>query len=199
MVHVDSCLQELDLRPSQHRGSTFINVHGHPLDHIATATSPARCSSRSSSKCSSRRSSSKTSSRNSSKNDEKGQVCGPEHFFYDKDTYTGVHRYGGPPKGTEGSSLQLRPSMHLESSLGDSRHLRASNISRGRRQLDMVESIVERSSTSPHTAEQWEMRRSRSLGATGHLSSTNSRRTFAVHASSHSSGRKSPGLVHNLL
>lgn len=116
MLHLKSCAQELTLRSCFHNGTTFIELNGHPLDNIVAPASPARCISRSAS-TSSTRTSSKNSSRSSSKtDDENRQLKGPERFFYDKGTYTGVHKNGGPTtKGKDGFPLQLRPSMHLGS------------------------------------------------------------------------------------
>merc|ERR1712232_588989 len=142
------------------------------------------------------RSSSKSSSRNSSKDDEMGAANGPERFFYDRSTYTGVHRHGGPTtKGSGGFALQLRPSMHLGSTFTCSsghpldqntvRSLGAgtgtnkfSQSLRGDQLLERpvcparhVESIAERSLSSPRPGENSQTRRARSLGAASYLSS----------------------------
>jgi len=108
MVHVDSCVHEVNLRPSKHHGDTFIKISEPPLDDIVIPASPARCPSRSSSK---------NSSRSNSKTDgENCQLKGPERFFHDKSTYTGIHRNGGATtKDKDGFPCQLRPSMHLGS------------------------------------------------------------------------------------
>lgn len=188
MVHTDSCVQVLNLRPSHHHGSTFIRNNGHPLDNLATLTSPSRCSDRSSSK---------SSSRKSSKNDEeKNQLVGPERFFYDRSTYTGVHRHGGPAtRGMAGFPLQLRPSMHLGSSFTcNSGHpldhdsvlslgagtgtVDFQQSLRARGQLEHAvysarqgESIAGRSSSTPRRGEQSKTGRASSLGAMSHFSS----------------------------
>merc|ERR1712232_225092 len=59
------------------------------------------------------RSSSKSGSRNASKfESEKGELKGPERFFYDKGTYTGVHKNGGPTTNDSlGQELSLRPNL----------------------------------------------------------------------------------------
>merc|ERR1712232_1503715 len=78
----DSIGQELSLRPNLHQGATFMKNNGRPLDDNVTCSSPERYSSHSSPK---------NLSRNPSKTDiEKGDIKGPERFFYDKNTYTGV-------------------------------------------------------------------------------------------------------------
>merc|ERR1712217_590116 len=74
------------LRPGHHHTSTYVHINGHALDdsrlkHVDSiaVASPGRERRRSASVCGSNCS-----------------VKGPERFFYDKNSYTGVHRNGGP-------------------------------------------------------------------------------------------------------
>lgn len=74
------------LRPST--GSSFVCSSGHPLDHKdathvdSMIGSPARPST--------------VASLNSSHQRSPSPHVGPERFFYDKSSYTGVHNHGGP-------------------------------------------------------------------------------------------------------
>merc|ERR1719284_321036 len=79
------------LRPHSHQGVTVVMTSGHPLSSD-TPSSPSPINQIRTSRGHGRRSTwgtSGVSAGNATK-----QVTGPERFFYDKDSYTGVHTNG---------------------------------------------------------------------------------------------------------
>lgn len=137
---------EHSLRDSMHNnGSTFVHSGGHILNHTCpghvdsylsttqegwAGLSPNRSASR---PCSRSRSSSRPCSRGSqAQSDCPGdfkpcssrsrsssrvqEVYGPERFFYDRSTFTGVHVHGGPSAiDSKGFSSSMRPSHNCGS------------------------------------------------------------------------------------
>merc|ERR1712080_430736 len=96
------------LRASLHNnGSSFVHTGGHILDHSIPSHVDSNLSNTPESAPSvvSGRSSSRPSSRSSQRARESGrpqsqgrarEMRGPERFFYDRATFTGVHKHGGP-------------------------------------------------------------------------------------------------------
>jgi hypothetical protein len=90
------------LRPGQHLGNTLTHVGGHPLDsdgprHVETISHVSRPAER---------------PRRASVGSVR-EFKGPERFFYDKSSYTGVHKKGGPITLDSSSwASTMRPGMH---------------------------------------------------------------------------------------
>jgi len=119
------------LRSGMHyQGSTFVHTGGHVLDHnvpghVDSMLDNTRPCSRDASPAAVRPASrGSTAGRSSSlpcggrpqSQSRRGELRGPERFFYDKSTYTGVHQHGGPSTlDTKGFVSTMRPGQHAGS------------------------------------------------------------------------------------
>mmetsp|Transcript_76264 Transcript_76264/g.135088 ORF Transcript_76264/g.135088 Transcript_76264/m.135088 type:complete len:218 (-) Transcript_76264:31-684(-) len=100
-----------DMRAGMHHGGTAMAV-GHTRGHSERGHSPVGGASRSSMGHTGRHA---PAPRTSSRDHGGGgrELRGPERFFYDKSSYTGVHTHGGPSTIDRRAGLgDMRPGMH---------------------------------------------------------------------------------------
>eukprot|EP00747_Dinoflagellata_sp_TGD_P087828 gnl/TRDRNA2_/TRDRNA2_163766_c0_seq7.p1 gnl/TRDRNA2_/TRDRNA2_163766_c0~~gnl/TRDRNA2_/TRDRNA2_163766_c0_seq7.p1 ORF type:complete len:266 (-),score=-1.73 gnl/TRDRNA2_/TRDRNA2_163766_c0_seq7:459-1256(-) len=195
---------------SHHHGNTVTKTSGHPLDQqsplrpeLTLPHSPALSSSSRSSRSS--RSASRPLSTSSGR-----QLIGPEHFFYDKSSYTGVHSQGGPTvKDADSFVCVLRPGQHSGSCFTrtgghplDSDHVRDRGLGAGSDAHNFEDSLrpgMHCGSTFIHTAGH-----SLDHNDATHVDSricSSSRTKPSPRERSHSSARSGPGggdLAHSL-